>query len=97
MPSNCCRIAGLRCKEVINLCDGCRMGYVGDVEIDLLCGRAVALVVPGRCRFFGLFGRADDAVIPWEAIDKIGDDIILVRYDCPAPRRERRKWWPSAR
>ena len=30
------RIADLRCKEVINLCDGCRMGYVGDVEIDVV-------------------------------------------------------------
>ncbi len=91
------RIADLRCKEVINLCDGCRMGYVGDVEIDVVCGRVVALVVPGRCRFFGLFGREEDYIIPWEEIDKIGDDIILVRYDRPIPRRERKKWWPPAR
>lgn len=83
------RIADLRCKEVINLCNGCRMGYVGDVEIDIVCGRVVALVVPGRCRFFGLFGREEDYIIPWEEIDKIGDDIILVRYDRPIPRRER--------
>ena len=89
MATNC-RIADLRCKEVINLCDGCRMGYVGDVEIDVVCGRVIALVVPGRCRFFGLFGREEDFIIPWEAIDKIGDDIILVR-------RDRKKWWPPAR
>ncbi len=90
------RIADLRCKEVINLCDGCRMGYVGDVEIDVVCVRVVALVVPERCRFFGLFGREEDYIIPWEEIDKIGDDIILVRYDRPIPRRERKKWWPPA-
>ena len=96
MATNC-RIADLRCKEVINLCDGCRMGYVGDVEIDVVCGRVIALVVPGRCRFFGLFGREEDFIIPWEAIDKIGDDIILVRRDRPLPRRDRKKWWPPAR
>ncbi|MBS5704019.1 MAG: YlmC/YmxH family sporulation protein [Butyricicoccus pullicaecorum] len=96
MATNC-RIADLRCKEVINLCDGCRMGYVGDVEIDVVCGRVIALVVPGRCRFFGLFGREEDFIIPWEAIDKIGDDIILVRHDRPLPRRDRKKWWPPAR
>ncbi len=96
MATNC-RIADLRCKEVINLCDGCRMGYVGDVEIDVVCGRVIALVVPGRCRFFGLFGREEDFIIPWEAIDKIGDDIILVRHDRPVPRRDRKKWWPPAR
>ena len=96
MATNC-RIADLRCKEVINLCDGCRMGYVGDVEIDVVCGRVIALVVPGRCRFFGLFGREEDFIIPWEALDKIGDDIILVRHDRPLPRRDRKKWWPPAR
>ena len=96
MATNC-RIADLRCKEVINLCDGCRMGYVGDVEIDVVCGRVIALVVPGRCRFFGLFGREEDFIIPWEAIDKIGDDIILVRHDRPLPRRDRKIWWPPAR
>ena len=96
MATNC-RIADLRCKEVINLCDRCRMGYVGDVEIDVVCGRVIALVVPGRCRFFGLFGREEDFIIPWEAIDKIGDDIILVRHDRPLPRRDRKKWWPPAR
>lgn len=51
----------------------------------------------GRCRFFGLFGREEDFIIPWEAIDKIGDDIILVRHDRPLPRRDRKKWWPPAR
>lgn len=95
--TSCCRITDLRCKEVINLCDGCRMGYVGDVEVDTLCGRVVALVVPGRCRFFGLFGREEDHVIPWECIDRIGDDIILVRHDRPAVRRERKPWWAAAR
>lgn len=95
--AQCSRITDLRCKEVINLCDGARLGYVGDVEIDTVCGRVVALVVPGRCRFFGLFGREEDYVIPWECIDKIGDDIILVRHDRPMPRRENAKWWPFGR
>lgn len=91
--AECCRIVDLRCKEVINLCDGCRLGFVGDVEVDVLCGRVVAIVVPGRCRLFGLLGREEDCVIPWEAIEKIGDDIILVRFDRPRPRREPGKKW----
>lgn len=35
-------------------------------------------MVPGKCRFFGLFGRADDYVIPWQCIRRFGEDIILV-------------------
>ena len=51
------RIADLRCKEIINVTDGSRFGYVGDVEVDLDTGRICALVVPGRLRLFGLLGR----------------------------------------
>ena len=45
------RIAELRDKEIINISDGCRFGYVGDVEVDLETGRVKALIVPGRLRF----------------------------------------------
>ena len=30
-----CRMVELRYKEVINVCDGARLGYVGDVELVL--------------------------------------------------------------
>ena len=88
-----CRFTDLRCKEVINICDGCRLGYVGDVECQLPEGQMTALIVPGPCRFLGLFGREDDYVIPWLCCKRIGDDLILV--DGPlaewrTPRKKRR-------
>ena len=79
------RMADLRCKEVINICDGCRLGYVGDVEITVPEGKVVALIVPGPYRFFGLFGRGEEYYIPWDCIKQIGDDIILVNK--PVERR----------
>ncbi len=84
-----CRIADLRCKEVINVCTGFRMGYVCDVILNVDNGKVLAVVVPGPCRFFGLFGREDDYIIPWESICKIGDDIVLVEIS-GEPRREKR-------
>ena len=74
----CNRMSELRCKEVINVCDGCRLGFVQDLELDLETGRVTALLVPGPCRFFGLFGRETDFCIPWKCIKRIGGDIILV-------------------
>mgnify|MGYP003309166037 CR=1 FL=1 len=73
----------LRCKEVISIADGCRWGYIGDMEIDLDSGRINALIVPGRRRLFGLLGREADRRIPWTCVRRFGDDIILVS-DCPA-------------
>ena len=75
-----CRIMDLRYKEVINIPTGERLGYPRDVEINMKTGALTAIVVPGTLRFFGLLGRMPDVVIPWENIDKIGDDIILVNY-----------------
>lgn len=70
--------ADLRVREVINVVDGKRLGHVADLEVDLDLGRVTALVVPGPARFFGLFGRDKDYVIPWANILKIGVDVILV-------------------
>ena len=81
-----CRIRDLRCKEVINICDGRRLGYVGDVEVRIPDGQVTGIVVNGPGRFFGLFGRGEEYYVPWECIQRIGDDIILV--DKPFPRRE---------
>ncbi len=72
------RASELQKKEVINICDGRRLGYVCDLEIELSGGRICALVVPGENRLLGLLGRCEDYVIPWQEIKKIGDDIILV-------------------
>jgi len=81
-----CRMRDLRCKEVINICDGCRLGFVGDVDIRLPEGQVAAIVVFGPCRFFGLFGRGEEYYIPWDCIQRVGDDIILVEKSFP--RRE---------
>ena len=87
------RVTELRCKEVINITDGQRLGFVSDVEVQLPEGKVLALVVPGPCRFFGLFGRKDDFVIPWNCIRRIGSDIILVELEpdkCRVPRQKPR-------
>lgn len=88
------RVTDLGCKEVINICDGSRYGYVNDVEVDICDGRVVSIIVPGPCKFPWFFLRREDYIIPWEAIRKIGDDIILVDYQLKVcPRREKRTWF----
>ena len=82
-----CRVTELRYKELIDIRDGARYGCVGDVELDTATGRVKALVVYGRLRLFGLLGREEDAVIPWSAVKRFGEDIILVETD-PAVRRQ---------
>lgn len=86
-----CRFSELRCKEVINLSDGVRMGYVSDLELDVESGRVFSLLVPCPGRFFGLFGSAADYVIPWPCIRRIGGDLILVDINLAECRRPKEK------
>ena len=82
------KLSDLSRRDVIDIRDGRRLGFVEDVEFDVEDGRITAIVVPGPSRWFGLFGRDRDLVVPWERIVKIGADVILV--DTGEYRRGRR-------
>lgn len=75
------RIYDMKQKEVINTRDGSRLGYICDIEIDLDDGKLLKIIVPGPGKMLGLFGKDMEYQIEWEAIKKIGEDIILVDLD----------------
>ncbi len=66
-------------KEVINITDGRRLGFVQDVTANLETGIITSIIVPGNARLFNIFSSSNDIVIPWEKIKCIGEDIILVK------------------
>ncbi|UMZ73267.1 YlmC/YmxH family sporulation protein [Natranaerofaba carboxydovora] len=68
----------LKKREVINIQDGKRLGFVQDFDIDLYHGEIRALIVPGPNKLLGFFGKDKDYIIKWDDIVKIGSDVILV-------------------
>lgn len=82
------RMYDLRQKEVINIGDGARLGFVSDLELNTKDGHIIAIIVPGPGRVLGMFGRDHEYCIPWASISKIGDDIILVNCDMKKILRE---------
>ncbi|MBR4435249.1 MAG: YlmC/YmxH family sporulation protein [Clostridia bacterium] len=68
----------LREKEIINICDGARLGTICDLELDDCTGLICSIVVPGPARMLGLIKNSEELVIPFCKIQKIGDDVILV-------------------
>ncbi len=70
----------LRNKEVINTCDGKRLGFINDIIIDICSGCISAIVVLFDCRTFG-FGKCEDLVIPWGKISCFGKDTVLVNIE----------------
>ena len=69
-----------RHKEVINIKNGTRLGYVQDVNADLKTGTIISIIVPGSTKFFKFFSSGNEIVIPWENITCIGEDLILVDF-----------------
>ena len=78
-----CRFEDLRCKEIINVKTGCKLGYPDDIEFDTCTAKICKLIVYGKAKLFGLLGREEDFVIPWCDIEIIGQDTILVTCDFP--------------
>ncbi len=87
------RITDMHDKEVINVCDGTRLGFVDDVEVDTCTAQVVSLVIYGRAKLCGLLGRESDIVIGWKDIEVIGEERVLVNFHCPpscAPKPPKR-------
>ena len=74
----------IRCKEIINIKSGCRLGYSCTAKV-------CKLIIFGRAKFFGLFGREEDICIRWCDIEVIGEDTILVSCDIPSYSTSRKR------
>ena len=71
-------LAVLSQKDVVSVVTGQNIGRVDDIEFSRENARVRYLIVYGRPRFFGLFGRGEDIRILWENVVTIGRDVILV-------------------
>lgn len=78
-----CRIDELKNKQVVCLKDGCVLGYVSDIELDTSNGSLTSIVIFGRIKALGLFGKEEDIIIPWRDISVIGEETILVNTEPP--------------
>ena len=65
-------------KEVINITDGTRLGYVQDVCADFNTGNITSIIVPGSSKPFSFLSANNDVIIPWNKIKCIGENVILV-------------------
>ena len=74
------KLCELRSKDVINICDGKRLGFIHDAVIDVCSGCVKAIIVLCDCRVFS-FAKSEELVIPWDKIGCFGADTVLVKLD----------------
>lgn len=68
----------LKQKDVVNVCDGRRLGKPMDLVLnDMAC--VEALVVPAPGGFLNLLKQEKEGcLVPWNHVLRIGSDVILV-------------------
>lgn len=71
------RLSELQYKDIINL-EGKKIGNIIDVKIDQN-GRIISLVLDEGKKFLKFRSQDMETEISWDKIDKIGEDVILVR------------------
>lgn len=77
------RLSDLTGKEVINLSDGARLGFIEECELifDGRSGRINALLLPKRGVLSAIIGGERTHTVPWPTIRRIGDEVIIVDLD----------------
>ena len=65
-------------REVINLCTGQKLGYIGDYELDADTGQILSVTVISD-NGIPFINKKEEYVIPWCKIDCIGEDTVLVK------------------
>lgn len=66
-------------KEIINVTDGVRLGILGqtDIHIHINTGQIDSFIIPNY-KWLGLKKEGVVTKIPWVAIKKIGEDMIMI-------------------
>lgn len=71
------RLSELQYKDIVNL-DGKKIGNIIDVKIDS-SGKLLSLVLEENKKFLKFRSNDAETEISWEKIERIGEDVILVR------------------
>ncbi len=71
------RLSELQYKDIVNL-EGKKIGNIIDVKIDA-SGKLIALVLEENKKFIKFRSSDSEIEIPWTKIERIGEDVILVK------------------
>lgn len=85
------RLYELAGKEIVNIMNGARLGVVGesDMSINADTGEIMTIILPPKRSFISLWVDKQEVEIPWDAVKKIGSEVIIVELDQTKPNYRR--------
>ena len=72
------RLSDLQRKDVVNIVDGTKIGNIIDITINDV-GAMSSFIVEKSKFIISYFTSQSEIEIKWNQIEKIGEDVILVR------------------
>lgn len=77
------RMAELAGKEIVNIFNGARLGVVGesDISINVDSGVVESIIIPLKSNPINFWMDKQNLIIPWQAVKKIGAEVIIVELD----------------
>lgn len=74
------RLSDLVGKNIVNIYDGVRLGviYEPNLSFDSETGKIEQLYLGGRNGFTGIWSEKHSLQIPWSAVHKIGQEVVIV-------------------
>ena len=75
------RLSSFSKKEVVNIRDGRRLGFLSDAEVDLVSGELEAIVIAVSSKNIAAGSNCNELTVPFSKIKKFGEDVILVNIE----------------
>lgn len=74
------RLSELRGKEIVDINDGIKIGVLDECELVFndVDGHIHSILVPNRNAFSHFIGTNRAISIPWESIQKISSELIII-------------------
>lgn len=83
------KLSELSGKEIVNLHDGARLGIIRncDLVIDENTGKILYFLIPKNKNLFLFLNDRNYSEVTWEAIKKIGPDIVIIDVENQSSKR----------
>lgn len=77
---NVVRLSELAGKNIVNIYDGVRLGIVYEPNLTFApeTGKLEKLLVGSKSSLHGIWGDRRQVEIPWETVEKIGQEVVIV-------------------
>lgn len=76
METSMFAVNSLKTMEIIDVNTGTKLGYIKDFKINCEEYKIESIIIPTQKS--GWFSKNEDIELPWERIEKIGVDVILI-------------------